>query len=81
MHGILAPLRQFVRFAKPWERVVLGVALTVVGLFTGFYIASAIGIVLVVLTIAAWVKGRRAQPETAEVDAVAAASKPADDGV
>jgi hypothetical protein len=77
MHGIFAPLRQFVRFAKPWERIVLGVALTVVGILTGFYIASAIGIVLLGLTIAAWVKGRRAQPEAAEA-APAATSEPAD---
>ncbi len=78
MHGIFAPLRQFVRFAKPWQRILLGVVLTVVGLFTGLYVVTAIGIVLVVLPIAAWVKGRRSEPETETADGVSAASKPAD---
>jgi uncharacterized membrane protein len=77
MHGILAPLRQFVRFAKPWQRIALGVVLTVVGLFTGLYVVTAIGVVLVVLPIAAWVKRRRDQTETKTTDGVAA-SKPSD---
>jgi hypothetical protein len=77
MHGILAPLRQFVRFAKPWQRIALGVVLTVVGLFTGLYVVTAIGVVLVVLPIAAWVKGRRDQTETGTTDGVTA-SKPTD---
>ena len=75
MHGIFAPLRQFVRFAKPWQRILLGVVLTVVGLFTGLYVVTAIGVVLVVLPIAAWLKGRRS--ETEKPDGVTA-SKPTD---
>jgi uncharacterized membrane protein HdeD (DUF308 family) len=75
MHGIFAPLRQFVRFAKPWQRILLGVVLTLVGLFTGLYVVTAIGVVLVVLPIAAWLKGRRS--ETDKGDGVAA-SKPTD---
>jgi hypothetical protein len=75
MHGIFAPLRQFVRFAKPWQRILLGVVLTVVGLFTGLYVVTAIGVVLVVLPTAAWLKGRRS--ETEKADGVSA-SKPTD---
>lgn len=78
MHGIQAPLRQFVRFAKPWQRIGLGAVLTVVGLFTGLYVVTAIGVVLVVLPIVAWVKGRRSESEATPADGVSAASKPAD---
>lgn len=79
MHGIFAPLRQFVRLAKPWQRILVGAILTLVGLFTGLYVVTAIGVVLVVLPIAAWVKGRRdlAEAEAETADGVAA-SKPAD---
>lgn len=76
MHGIFAPLRQFMRFAKPWQRIALGVILTVVGLFTGLYVVTAIGIVLVVLPIAAWLKARK--PEPPEVVDDMAAAKPTD---
>ena len=54
----MAPFRQFLRFAKPWQRMVLGVVLTVVGLFTGLYVVTAIGIVLVVLPVVGWFKRR-----------------------
>lgn len=77
MHGIFAPLRQFVRFAKPWQRILLGAILTVVGLFTGLYVVTAIGLVLVVLPIAASVKERRG-PAEAETTGGVAASKPAE---
>jgi uncharacterized membrane protein len=79
MHGIFAPLRQFMRFAKPWQRIALGVILTLVGLFTGLYVVTAIGVVLVALPIIAWNKGRRTETETeAETAEGVAASKPAD---
>ena len=78
MHGIFAPLRQFVRFAKPWQRILLGAILTVVGLFTGLYVVTAIGVVLVVLPIAAWLKRRRSESETQTAADGVAASKPTD---
>jgi hypothetical protein len=83
MHGIFAPLRQFMRFAKPWQRILLGGILTVVGLFTGLYVVTAIGVVLVVLPVAAWLKRRRGPAEAGtgtetEASDGVAASKPAD---
>jgi uncharacterized membrane protein HdeD (DUF308 family) len=77
MHGILAPLRQFVRFAKPWQRILAGAILAVIGLFTGLYVVTAVGVVLVVLPIAAWVRGRRESGE-AETTGGVPAVKPAD---
>jgi hypothetical protein len=50
----MGPLRQFFTMAKPWQRVVVGVVLTVVGALLGAYIISAIGIVLVGLVILGW---------------------------
>jgi uncharacterized membrane protein len=78
MHGIFAPLRQFMRFARPWQRILLGAILTLVGLFTGLYVVTAIGVVLVVLPIAAWLKRRRGESETESATDGVAASKPTD---
>ncbi len=69
MHGMMAPLREFLRLAKPWQRVVAGAALTVVGSLTGLYVVAAIGIVLVVLPIAGWFRGRRGSPALERTDA------------
>jgi O-antigen/teichoic acid export membrane protein len=45
--------------AKPWQRVVVGVALAVVGALLGIYIVSAIGAVLVILVVLGWFRRRR----------------------
>jgi hypothetical protein len=51
VHGLGPSLRQFVRFTRPWERVVLGLVLLVVGAVTNFYFLSAVGVVLAGVTI------------------------------
>ena len=59
MHGFGASLREFVRFARPWERVVLGVALFVIGAVTSFYFLSALGVVIAGVTIMGALRRRR----------------------
>jgi uncharacterized membrane protein YphA (DoxX/SURF4 family) len=63
MHGLGAALRQFLHLAKPWQRMVVGVVLTVIGFFTGLYVVAAIGIVLVALPVVGWFKRHRAVPQ------------------
>lgn len=77
MQGIRDALRQFLRLAKPWERVVAGVVLAVVGALLGIYIVSAIGVVLVILVVAAWFRSRRGGGPAVTEDTVV----PADPGV
>ena len=73
VHGIMGPLRQFLTLAKPWQRVVVGVALAVVGALLGIYIVSAIGAVLVLLVAAGWFRRWRgrsaAAPDASEHEA------------
>ena len=59
MHGLGAPLRQFLRFTRPWERVLLGVVLFVVGALTTFYFLSALGVVIAGITIVGSLRRRR----------------------
>jgi uncharacterized membrane protein YphA (DoxX/SURF4 family) len=58
MHGLGAALRQFLHFAKPWQRVALGLVLTLIGAFTGLYALSAVGIVLVAMPVVGWFRRR-----------------------
>lgn len=85
VHGIMRPLRQFLTLAKPWQRVVAGVVLAVVGALLGIYIVSAIGVVLVILVVAGWFRRRRggggpASGEAAGPEAGTAADAPGDAG-
>ncbi|MHB1510177.1 MAG: hypothetical protein ACYCST_11750 [Acidimicrobiales bacterium] len=67
MHG---PPRQLLLYAKPWQRVVLGVALLAIGLVTGATILPALGAFLVVVTVFGEVRRRRpSSPEPGEVEA------------
>jgi hypothetical protein len=50
----MGPLRQFLTMAKPWQRVVVGVVLAVVGALLRSYVVSAIGVVLVGLVVLGW---------------------------
>ena len=59
MHGLGASLREFVRFARPRDRVLLGVALFVVGALVNFYFLAALGVVLAGVTIVGAVRRRR----------------------
>ena len=59
MHGLRAPLRQFLRFTRPWERVLLGVVLFVVGAELNLDIVAALGVVIVGVTILGAVRRRR----------------------
>jgi hypothetical protein len=66
----MGPLRQFLRLTKPWERVVAGVVLAVGGALLGIYIISAIGVVLVILVVAGWLRRRRGGDAPAGTGAV-----------
>ena len=44
-------MRQFLRFTRPWERVLLGVVLFVVGAELKLNIVPALGVVIVGVTI------------------------------
>jgi hypothetical protein len=68
VHGIMGSLRQFLRLAKPWERVVAGVVLAVVGALLEIYIVSAIGVVLVILVVAGWFRSLRGGGPIVEAD-------------
>lgn len=59
MHGLGASLREFVRFARPRDRILLGVALFVFGAVTNFYFLAAVGVVLAGVTIVGVVRRRR----------------------
>ncbi len=59
MHGLGASLREFVRFARPRDRILLGVAMFVVGALVNFYFLSAVGVVLAGVTILGAVRRRR----------------------
>ena len=63
----MGPLRQFLMMAKPWQRVAAGVVVAVVGWLLGNYVLTAVGVVLVVLPVAAWVKRRRGEGMPASV--------------
>jgi hypothetical protein len=56
MHGIGAPLRQFIVTAKPWQRMAAGVVVIAVGVLLSNYVLTAFGVVFVVLPVAAWLK-------------------------
>lgn len=77
VHGIMGPLRQFLTMARPWERVVVGVVLAVVGALLGIYIVSAIGVVLVLLVIVGWSRSLRGRGASGPADTVV----PAEAGV
>jgi hypothetical protein len=70
---MMAPLRQFMRLAKPWQRVVVGLVMVAVGWVLGIYILAALGAVFVILAAAGWVKQRRDRgaetPDTVPADA------------
>jgi hypothetical protein len=78
VHGITGPLRQFLTLAKPWQRVVAGVVLAVVGALVGIYIVSAIGVVLVILVVAGWLRRRPGGGSPAKAEA--AEDETAEDG-
>ena len=59
MHGLGASLRQMLRFARPWERLVLGVVLFVVATSLGAYVLAALGAVIVGVTVLGVVRTRR----------------------
>jgi hypothetical protein len=59
VHGLGAPLRQFVRFARPWERVLLGIVLFVGGALLQSYVIAALGVVIVGVTIMGVLRRRR----------------------
>ena len=59
MHGLGASLRQMLRFARPWQRIVLGVALFVVATLLQSYVLAALGAVIVGVTVMGVVRARR----------------------
>ncbi len=82
VHGMWAPIRQFLVTAKPWQRMVLGLVVIAVGVLLGNYVITAFGVVFVVLPAAGWVKRRRAgglgPPHAGEQEVGAADDQPAD---
>jgi len=75
VHGLGAPLRQFLRFTRPWERVVLGVVLFVFGAVVNFYFLSAVGVVIAGVTILGAVRRRRETEVVGESDEVGPATE------
>lgn len=69
MHGLGASLRQMLRFARPWERVVLGVVLFVVATVLRSYVLAALGAVIVGVTVLGVVRTRRRAAGASEVEA------------
>ena len=59
MGGIGASLRQMLTFARPWERVVLGVVLFAVATSLGSYVLAALGLVIVGVTVLGMVRARK----------------------
>ncbi len=59
MHGLGAALRQVLMFAKPWQRVLLGVAIAVGGALLESYVLAAVGVVIVGFVILGALRRRR----------------------
>lgn len=71
MHGLGASLRQMLRFARPWERVVLGVVLFVVATLLRSYVLAALGVVIVGVTVVSAARTRRGPSPTDDSEAEA----------
>lgn len=69
MHGPGASLRQMLRFARPWERVVLGLVIVAVATPLGSYFLAALGLVIVGVTVLGMVRTRRGGAGVSEVKA------------
>ncbi len=59
MGGIGSSVRQMLKFARPWERVLLGVVLFVVATALQSYVLAALGLVIVGVTVLGVVRARR----------------------
>jgi hypothetical protein len=59
VHGLGAALRQVLMFAKPWQRVLLGVAIAVGGALLESYVLSGLGVVIVGFVILGALRRRR----------------------
>jgi len=68
MHGLGASLRQILRFARPWERIALGVVIFVVATSLGSYVLAALGVVIVGVTVLGLVRARRGVTGVSEAD-------------
>ncbi len=61
--GSHASLRQFFRFARPWQRALLGVVVALFGVLIQSGAVSALGVVIVGLAIIGAFRGRQSDPE------------------
>jgi hypothetical protein len=75
VHGLVAPLRQFLRFTRTWERVLLGVVLFVIGAVLNFNVVSALGVVIIGVTILGAVRRRRGTGVVAVADETGTATE------
>jgi hypothetical protein len=75
VHGLGASLRQMLTFARPWQRVVLGVALFVVATVLRSYFLAALGLVIAGVAVLGAVRARRGVPGVSEAATAEAKSE------